>query len=201
VALLSEEKLRKLAQQRSQRPARVLIEAEMRKMAAALEGYDIFLSHCFKDKSLTDGLTEQFERMGYTVYIDWRDDPYLDRSRVNSKTAAVLRDRLTSSKALFYVTSENAGGSKWMPWELGYMDGAKKTAAILPVTKATESGNVFLGQEYLGLYPYVTVSNNTAGVERIWIRDDAETYVGFDCWIAGKSPQAARSQLLRKRKL
>jgi hypothetical protein len=98
VALLSEEKLRKLAQQRSQRPARVLIEAEMRKMVAALEGDDIFLSHCFKDKRLTDGLTEQFERIGYTVYIDWRDDPYLDRSRVNSKTAGVLRDRLTSSK-------------------------------------------------------------------------------------------------------
>jgi TIR domain len=168
-------------------------------MAAAREGYDIFLSHCFKDKDLADGLTEQFESLGYTVYIDWREDPQLDRSHVNRETAQVLRQRLATSKALFYVTSENAGGSKWMPWELGYMDGVKRTAAILPVTEKAERGDDFDGQEYLGLYPYVTVSNDTASKERIWVRDDAKTYIWFDRWIEGKVPQVHHSKLLEKR--
>jgi hypothetical protein len=174
VALISEQRLRRLARQRGQRPAEVMVEARARKIAAARDGYDIFLSHCFKDKVLADGLTEQFESLGYTVYIDWRDDPQLDRSQVNRQTASVLRHRLATSKALFFVTSENAGGSRWMPWELGYMDGVKKTAAILPVSEGGSEGNEFAGQEYLGLYPYVTVSNDTSGKERIWIRDDSE---------------------------
>jgi hypothetical protein len=167
-------------------------------MAAAREGYDIFLSHCFKDRDLADGLTEQFESLGYTVYIDWREDPQLNRSHVNRETARVLRQRLETSKALFYVTSENAGESRWMPWELGYMDGVKRTAAILPVTERADQGNGFDGQEYLGLYPYITVSNDASGKERIWVRDDAETYTRFDFWIEGKRPYVHKSKLLQK---
>ena len=157
-------------------------------MAAERTGFDIFLSHCFRDKSLADGLTEQFESLGYTVYIDWRDDPQLDRSHVNRQTARVLKSRLTTSKALFCVTSENAVNSVWMPWELGYMDGVKKTAAILPVTNDSGQSNTFVGQEYLGLYPYVTVSKAVSGKERIWIREDTTTYVAFDQCIKGKAP-------------
>jgi hypothetical protein len=50
----------------------------------------------------------------------------------------------------------------------------EETAAILPVSEGGSEGNEFAGQEYLGLYPYVTVSNDTSGKERIWIRDDSE---------------------------
>lgn len=202
MALISEDKLRRLARKREQRPATVMIEARRRKIAAARDGYDIFLSHSFKDKDLADGLTEQFESLGYTVYVDWRDDPQLDRSHVNRDTARVLRARLTTSKALFYVTSENAGDSRWMPWELGYMDGVKTTAAILPVTENTERGDGFNGQEYLGLYPYVTVSLDRAGNERIWVRDDVKTYVWFDHWVDGKKPYVHKklsSKLLERR--
>jgi TIR domain len=188
VALISEERLRKLARQRAQRPVSALIEAEVRsKMAAARERYDIFLSHCFRDKTLTDGLVEQFESLGFTVYLDWREDPKLDRSRVNRDTAEVLRKRLETSSALFYVPSENSSGSKWMPWELGYMDGKKGTAAILPVSKS-ERADDYEGQEYLGLYPYVTVSKNKNDEERIWIREDKQTYVVFQKWVKGKQP-------------
>jgi hypothetical protein len=202
VALISEDRLRRLARQRERRSAPMMIEAQTRKLAAALNGYDIFLSHCFKDRELADGLTEQFESLGYTVYVDWREDPQLDRSKVNRDTARVLRQRLATSKALFYVTSKNAGGSKWMPWELGYMDGVKATAAILPVTDSTKAGDDFDGQEYLGIYPYVTVSDDTSGRERIWIRDDAKTYVVFDRWVDGKKPhfhEKAKSKLLERR--
>jgi hypothetical protein len=81
VALISEDRLRRLARQRERRSAPMMIEAQTRKLAAALNGYDIFLSHCFKDRELADGLTEQFESLGYTVYVDWREDPQLDRSK------------------------------------------------------------------------------------------------------------------------
>jgi hypothetical protein len=41
-----------------------------------------------------------------------------------------------------------------MPWELGYFDGSRPMrVAVLPLVEI--AGQVFRGQEYLGLYPKV----------------------------------------------
>ena len=48
---------------------------------------DIFMSHAFEDKELVLGTVLYIEDMGYSVYLDWRDDPLLDRKKVNSKTS------------------------------------------------------------------------------------------------------------------
>jgi hypothetical protein len=45
------------------------------------------------------------EDLGYSVYLDWRDDPTLDRKRVSPATAAKLRERMSASKSLFYSTT------------------------------------------------------------------------------------------------
>ncbi|TOP41857.1 toll-Interleukin receptor, partial [Vibrio parahaemolyticus] len=84
--------------------------------------YDIFLSHSSKDAELILGVKATLEDMGYSVYVDWVNDPQLDRSKVNESTAQLLRERMDASKSLFYVTTENAESSKWMPWECGYFD-------------------------------------------------------------------------------
>lgn len=116
--------------------------------------FDIFLSHSSKDKQLILGVKQFIEDSGYNVYIDWVDDPQLDRANVNVQTADVLRTRMKQSKFLIYVDSNNATASKWIPWELGYFDGYKPNKiGIFPIRQNPEG--YYTGQEYLGLYPKI----------------------------------------------
>ncbi|MFJ7007931.1 toll/interleukin-1 receptor domain-containing protein [Pseudomonas putida] len=116
--------------------------------------FDVFLSHSINDAELVLGVKVLLEEMGKKVYVDWVDDPELDRSQVNKLTAERLRGRMKQSDTLLYIATENATNSKWMPWELGYFDGHKPgKVAILPVVE--KDNQTFEGQEYLGLYPTV----------------------------------------------
>jgi hypothetical protein len=160
--------------------------AEQMKKQASVSQHDIFLSHAFDDKELILGVALTLEDLGYTVYLDWRDDPSLDRKNVTAATAEKLRTRMKASKCLFYATTENASSSKWMPWELGYKDGHNTRAAILPIKEATPTS--FYGQEYLGIYPYAVQQRSQANTERIWIYRAPAIYVVFEDWLAGQEP-------------
>jgi hypothetical protein len=48
------------------------------------KAYDIFLSHSIKDEELILGIKAILEDLKYTVYVDWIDDPQLDRSKVTA---------------------------------------------------------------------------------------------------------------------
>jgi len=144
--------------------------------------YDVFLSHSVKDAELILGMKGLIEDLGYTVYVDWIDDPELDRSKVSKETARKLRERMNSSKSLFYVTTDNASNSKWMPWECGYFDGVKEKVAIVPVKK-TSHNNEFTGQEYLGLYPYVVKEKSTQGKQMLWIHITRSKYTSYENWV------------------
>jgi len=85
--------------------------------------FDIFLSHSYDDKRYVSPLKQVLEDLGYSVYVDWIVDGQLDRTRVTAESANLLRQRMRKSKCLFYLTSEHAPISKWMPWELGFVDG------------------------------------------------------------------------------
>lgn len=148
--------------------------------------HDIFLSHAFADKEIVLGAALMIEDLGYSVYIDWRDDPYLDRSKINEGTAAQLKNRMKSSKCLLYSTTSNASDSKWMPWELGYKDGDNSRAAILPIVNGYATS--FAGQEYLGIYPYVDIGIDISKKKRLWVRKDSSTYINFDLWLTGSEP-------------
>ena len=76
-----------------------ILTERLQKQASA-EGHDIFLSHAFDDNELILGVALTLEDLGYTVYLDWRDDPSLDRKNVNQVT-----------------------GLRWVPWVLGFKDG------------------------------------------------------------------------------
>lgn len=151
-----------------------------------VDKHDIFLSHAFVDKEIVLGAALMIEDLGYSVYIDWRDDPSLDRSKVTEATAGRLKIRMKSCKCLLYSTTSNASDSKWMPWELGYMDGYKSKAAILPI--AQYSTDNYQGQEYLGIYPYVDVANDNTQNKRLWVRKSPTIYVNFDSWLTGSEP-------------
>jgi len=150
----------------------------------AVEEYDIFLSHSYKDAILILNLKRDIEALGFSIYVDWVEDPQLDRSNVIPSTAGVIKKRIDSSKCLIYVPSENSSDSKWMPWELGYADGAKNgKAAILPISDSPHSTEEYNGREYLGLYYYVTKNEST-----LCVREDATTYVKFKEWLECKHP-------------
>lgn len=140
--------------------------------------HDIFLSHRKADADELVGLYNMFKALNYTVYVDWKDDPELDRSKVTPETAARLRFRMSNSRCLFFATTTTAGESKWMPWELGYKDGQNTKVAICPVVVNVQAG--YQGQEYLGIYPYVDKTGST-----LFIHRTPDKYVGFDRWLNG----------------
>ncbi|MBI3657877.1 MAG: toll/interleukin-1 receptor domain-containing protein [Acidobacteria bacterium] len=146
----------------------------------------MFLSHAYTDRELVLGLALMIEDLGYSVYIDWRDDPHLDRSKVTPETAAKLKARMKVSRCLLYSTTSNASDSKWMPWELGFKDGDNTRAAILPVVQY--STTTYQGQEYLGVYPYVDAGNDRTGKRRLWVCRSSTCYVDFDSWLEGSEP-------------
>ena len=152
--------------------------------------YDIFLSHSVRDAELILGMKGTLEDLGYSIYVDWIEDPQLDRSKVTPATAGKLRQRMNSSKSLFYVTTANSDASKWMPWECGYFDGKKEKAAIVPVQKSS-TDNTFAGQEYLGLYPYVVKQANTKNREMLWVRKSSSRYTDYDTWVITPNSQVA----------
>lgn len=164
--------------------ARILDE-HMEKQAS-VDKHDIFLSHAYDDRELVIGVTLSIEDLGYSVYIDWRDDPSLDRKKVTCQTAEKLRERMKASRCLFYSTTEHATESKWMPWELGYKDAHNTRAAIFPITKS--STTEFRGQEYLGIYPYITLENNAQREQCLWVNRSATYYINFDGWLSGDNP-------------
>jgi hypothetical protein len=138
------------------------ILAEDAKTFSTRKTYDIFLSHSYKDGEIILGVKKLIENTGLTVYVDWIEDAKLDRSKVTSKTAALLRERMRVCSSLIYVHSANSPNSAWMPWELGYFDGYKHAHVwILPLVTSNDSE--FSRQEYLGLYPTVDKLGSIAG--------------------------------------
>jgi hypothetical protein len=131
-----------------------LAEKSLRASAGAARDatFDVFLSHCIRDAQAIEGVRHILLRSGLTVYVDWLEDPEMDRSRVTVATAQNLRMRMRNSRALIFATSEASPTSKWMPWELGYFDGLRPDrVAVLPLVESAD--RQFYGQEYLRLYP------------------------------------------------
>ncbi len=143
--------------------ARILNESK--NSAKDTDEFDIFLSHSVIDSDLVLGIKNMLVNLGNRVYVDWQDDPHLERTKVSPETAAILRKRMRQSKSLLYLATEAASSSKWMPWELGYFDGLTNGAvAIMPLMD--NASDTFGGQEYLGLYPKVTKDTYAGGIQQ-----------------------------------
>lgn len=147
--------------------------------------FDIFLSHSLLDAEVVLGAKVVLEEAGYSVYVDWLDDPSLDRGKVSVKTAEQLRKRMKQSKALFYLHSTNATKSRWMPWELGFFDGFNGSVAIFPISQV-DGKESYSGEEFLGLYPFVNVTGLTAAASgSIRVHRSVSDYMGLSRWIDG----------------
>ncbi len=147
------------------------------------KNYDLFISHSFMDKQLVEVLYKKFEEAGYKVYIDWKEEKLQDRENVSSETAKILRERMNRCSGLSYIATGNIVNSKWCPWELGYADGKKNRAAILPILNS--GSNEYKGLEYLGIYPYIDYNASTNGKYEFWVNDpkDRNKYTVLREWL------------------
>jgi hypothetical protein len=150
--------------------------------------FDIFLSHSFLDRDEVRGLYIELSKMGFSVYVDWIVDPHLDRNNVTKESATLVRSRLHASRSLLLAISLNASISRWMPWELGYVDGHTSNCAIVPVSRNAAPPSSYKGVEYLSLYPFVSRVNNTRGEMKLWTVETADRYTLFENWIQGEKP-------------
>lgn len=120
--------------------------------------FDIFISYNINDKAIIKGVYNKLTEMNFRVYVDFIVDSNLDRSNVTLSTAQIIRQRLENSKSLIYAQSPNAVMSRWMPWELGVVDGRTKRCAVLPILQSIYSS--YSKQEYLKLYPVIKADLN-----------------------------------------
>ncbi len=145
--------------------ARMPINEQQRTFSAGSnELFDVFLSYNINDKDVVKGIYYVLKKMGFKVYVDFMVDPQLDRRSVTKETAKCIQSRLKHSKSLIYAQSSNAAMSKWMPWELGVVDGNTSKCFIMPVQKGYEIINS--RQEYLLLYPVIGI--NTSSELRVY---------------------------------
>jgi len=157
MALITENEIRNYVpvQKSLNESSSIRLQRSAVKVFKPTDSYDVFLSHAFKDAEIVEGIKRFLESKGLSVYVDWMENPELDRSRVTPQTAEVLREAMRHSKTLLYAASVNAAASKWMPWELGYSDALHGKVAVLPIAPANQLLTAYKGQEYLGIYPYV----------------------------------------------
>lgn len=145
--------------------------------------FDIFLSHSFLDRDEVQGLYQELTDFGYSVYVDWIVDPHLDRSNVTKESASLVRKRMKCSKSLLLAISVNASMSKWIPWELGYVDGNTNRCAIIPVSKERIPPKSFEGKEYLSLYPFIKkLPVRETNEDILWVIEAEYSYSQFDRW-------------------
>lgn len=189
MAIFTESKVRSRARRESTNFSKAsadLLEERVQKQAS-VSGFDVFLSHAFDDKELLEGTVLLLEDLGYSVYLDWKNDPQLDRTKVTTATAAVLRERMRSCRCLLFAVTPEAKDSVWMRWELGWKDGENGRVAVLPIEGSTTYA--WTGQQFLGLYPYASDGTiKDTGEMKYWIHRTQSCYVLFDEWLKGKEP-------------
>jgi hypothetical protein len=165
---------------------------EQAEPAAGVRVYDVFLSHRYPEDpaagELVVNLKAEIEELGLPTFVDWIDQPELDRSAVDRETADALRARISGCKCLLFATTRSYEDSVWMPWELGFADGRLGRAAIVPITTTPSATDAYAGSEYLGLYPYITKGQNRLGDTCLWVRYDSQRYVRMQQWLAGREP-------------
>ncbi|MEZ0276774.1 MAG: hypothetical protein ACAH88_17835 [Roseimicrobium sp.] len=143
--------------------------------------FDIFLSHSSLDHLQVLGIYYLLVGRHYSVYLDHICDPLLKPTLVTRATARVLRYRMAQCKSLFVATSANITHSKWVPWELGFMDGWNAKAAVLPIVPSATP--VFKGQEYFDLYPEVRDSPGHIRPDDLDIYDQNHFLASWGAWL------------------
>lgn len=183
--ILNEEFLRIYARQKMQ--STITESMENIKHSSCSGDYDIFLSHSSLDQELTCALYNLFIQNGFNVYLDYEDHE-LNPQNITSSTGEQLRNKLKECKCLAYISTPNIINSKWCPWELGLFDGISNgKCCILPIVKQ-QKDTTYSGQEYLGMYPYLSYDQIEGSDEgTFWVMDasNPDKYANLSSWLSG----------------
>ena len=173
---------RRAIRDRGETAREILVEAK-----AEDDTFDVFLSHSSHEpEHIVLGIKSFLEKDGLSVYVDKYTDPQISPDNVTVATAELLRHRLISSSSLIYIYSGHSQLSRWMPWELGFMDGLSGKVGIAPVVKMQR--NAFAGEDFLGLYPFVSRSEiRNTNHKTFWIKKSTKEYARLSRWIGGSS--------------
>jgi hypothetical protein len=155
--------------------------------------FDIFLSHSYLDREEVEGIYLELTSKGYGVYVDWIVDPQLSRTNVTKETAEKIRNRMRMSRSLLLAVSTNAQMSKWMPWELGYVDGRSGQCAIFPVSPEVNPPNILVRSEYLLLYPYVKLAEIDYRKD-LYITESANNYTSMREFVKTQSKPSYKTK-------
>lgn len=153
--------------------------------------FDIFLSHSYLDKEIVEGIYHLLTSEGISVYVDWIEDAELDRNNITKETVQIVRERMRNSKSLVVAISNNVKESKWVPWELGFMDGFTNNCSIFPVS--VNGADTFEGSEFFSVYPYITRWQSQFGTNRLWVVEKPRKYIVLDSWAKNRIQPIARS--------
>ncbi len=116
----------------------------------------IFLSHKHSDlDDLKDFIGFLESKYGVAVYIDSRDSNM--PKNTSGETANRIKSIINKCNKFILLATDNAIGSKWCNWELGFGDAQKyiDNIAILPIKNKGEDDYQYKGNEYLYIYPYI----------------------------------------------
>jgi hypothetical protein len=109
----------------------------------------VFLSHSHHDADLIEPALLFFTQQGVAVYVDWKDPTMA--AMTTPGTATQIKGRIMACQKFVVLATNNALGSRWVPWELGIADSSNgmERIAILPVVDRHQTWN---GNEYIGIY-------------------------------------------------
>lgn len=122
--------------------------------------YDIFLSHSTIDRAIVDRVRNELKALGYRVCVDYEALPAVKPEEVTRDTADALLRAMRECSSLVYVLSAHSANSHWMPWELGFFDGARGRVFIWPVDDEAET--YAKDCRYVSLYPAVPSAGREA---------------------------------------
>lgn len=122
--------------------------------------FDVFLSHSTIDRAIVDLVRNELQALGYRVFVDYEALPAVKPEEVTRETADALLRAMRVCASLVYVLSAHSAHSHWMPWELGFFDGARGRVFIWPVDDEAEM--YAKDRRYVSLYPSVPRVGRTA---------------------------------------
>ena len=137
-----------------------------------------FLSHSSKDEELLVGAITLLKNHGGNVYID-EADPEMP-THTSEETANTLKNRIQQAKKFVLLATENSKNSNWVPWELGFADGAKgiEKIALFPAVE-NQRRTLWTSSEYMGLYNKIVFGSLRGHDEPLWLVWDEATDTAY----------------------
>jgi hypothetical protein len=156
--------------------------------------YDVFISYRHRDAEAVERLAQDMEAMGYKVFCDSHFTGLNNPDEIKRETIEVIRQHIAKATCLIVAYSREsaqraaakrakAKGAAdesepigvWMPWELGYFDGAMSSRIGVYLLDGPRDGEdvkaYYKGCEYLQIYDEVVQNELPVYLARMGARE------------------------------